>query len=224
MKEKPVIFSAPMVRAILGGRKTQTRRVIKPQPVCDSLKLFEDGKYYHELFTMENERGEKRVVMHGGYKCSYSVGDLLWVREKFRLVDFSYVDDDWSASVQYAADQKTGARLHYLKNKGDEKTGWRSPIHMPKAAARLSLRVTGVRCERAQDITAEDVKAEGIDVNNDVPDGCPPDSDEHKSIKNRDKAFSKFLYGELWDKLNRERGYGWDANPWVWVVGFEREA
>ena len=217
MNEKPIIFSAPMVRAILEGRKTQTRRVGKNSGLRDKFykwvtelngKPFYGVGLYKDSNVFLGEDGVYRVDAVY-FESRFKPGDLLWVREKYRLVDFSFCDDDWNASVQYAADQEIGDRLHYLKNKGDEKTGWRSPIHMPRCASRVTLRVTGVRCERVQDITAEDCIAEGCHA----PYVCRSESGYIFELKTQ--------YKELWDGIHKKDGYGWDANPWVWVIGFE---
>jgi hypothetical protein len=163
-----MIFSAPEVRAILEGRKTQTRRPLNPQPIGDELDF-----------------------------CDYQPGDTLWVREKFRLVDFEYVDGDVNASAEFA-DGSRGSRIHGLTM--DEPTGWRASIHMPRWASRITLRVTDIPCERLRDITEEDARAEGM------------------------SGIDEFR--EHWDMRYGKRvfDFRWENNPWVWVIGFEREA
>ncbi len=176
---KPIIFSTPMVKAILDGRKTQTRRVIKV-----------------------DDAPENKLPR-------YEAGDILWVREKWRTVDYEYCDGKWSASIEYA-DGIRGPRVFYYDNSDVgipvdsiySQTGWHSPMFMPREAARLFLKVKTVRVERLQDITAHDAIREGMES------VIPFDAvDEFK---------------ELWDNLNAKRGYGWETNPWVLVIEFER--
>jgi len=176
---KPIIFSTEMVRAMLDGRKTQTRRVIKPQP--ESMK---DGKLP---------------------KCPYQPGDILWVRETW------YYEEHMHELTAGDPDLPSGRYKHrYICKASDPdypvgNKGWRPSIHMPREAARIFLRVIDVRVERLQEITEEDARAEGCDAN--IPDGVPS---------------SIVWFYEIWNRLNARRGYGWDTNPWVWVIEFER--
>ena len=186
MSEKPILFSTPMVRALIAGNKTQTRRVIKLRGFSENAII---KKTKHGFLLSEG--GSFNIPM----KARYQPGDILWVREAWRLGDFSFIDDDVSASVQYK-DLTTGPRLHYLKHGMDERLGWRPSIHMPRAAARIFLLVTDVRAERLQEILEKDARAEGA----------------HNGLE--------FL--RIWDKINKKRGHGWDVNPWVWVYTFER--
>jgi hypothetical protein len=202
MAERPIIFSGPMIRAILEGRKTQTRRVIEPQPatveaVAGYSAFTPDGH-----ISLRGPSGEEWFV-----KFKYRSGDVLWVREVWSHVKFECGDGavkpgnfnpDYPWEIRYRAD-------------GGEPAGgrWRSPIHMPKWACRLRLRVLDVRVERVQEITPGDI----------VKEGAPR---EHSSdlITMVDKDRSWFKSG--WDALNAKRGHGWDMNPWVWVIEFER--
>lgn len=194
MKEKPILFSTPMVPAILDDRKTQTRRVIKPQPrIGFEYEGFNDG---YAAFQGDGFLFDKVRPKH-------QPGDILWVRETWRLVDFTFVDGVWSAAVQYK-DSSLGPRLSW-EHMDDERIGWRPSIFMPRDAARIFLRVTDVRAERVQEISEADARAEGVITNDAV------------------KVSSYiYWYQQLWDKLNAKRGYGWDTNPWVWVYTFER--
>lgn len=178
---KPILFSTEMVRAILDGRKTQTRRVINPQ--------------YAEKSDGTREPLDKYAADGILAECGkYVRGDILWVRESFCP---RYFDDGRPA---YKADYD-GGRI------GDvvPEPKWKPSIHMPRTAARLFLRVTDVRAERVQDISYDDgaIWAEGI----------PATHDRNSEIRH---------FIELWDSLNARRGFGWDANPWVWVYEFER--
>lgn len=185
MSEKPILFSGPMVRAILDGRKTQTRRVVKPQP---------DGQL--ECVIRHEVRGRACWMVPGAdqrakdfrFHTSYEVGTKLWVRET------------WGEHQEY---YKNGAKVytepHYIyKADGVYAEKWRPSIHMPKAAARIWLEVIGVRVERLQEITYDDCLREGMW-------NCGTDV----------KTLAAFQ--DLWQNLNAKRGFGWNANPYVWV-------
>ena len=217
---KPIIFSSNMVRAILDGRKTMTRRIIKPQPLPDA----SIGTYSFLGFI--NIRDENLVLGEelGGIDCTYAnyrsspyqAGDILWVREQWRVIDYEHIDGEWSASVQFRADMKRGIRLRWMEGDANtyERTGWRPSIHLPQKAARLFLRVVTVRAERLQDITEADAIQEGfggIPFENPRPDACPW------------VVAPTLSFGIAWNKLNSKRGYGWDINPFVWVIEFERK-
>lgn len=175
---KPILFNTEMVRAILDGRKTVTRRLIKPQPVAN------------------------RLVIR-----PYNADDYLYVRESWcRLTDWEdqYPDDDNDMlAIYYRAD--------YHKDMA-ETARWRPSIHMPKEAARIFLRITDMYAERLQDITDKQVVAEGCNI----PITA---SDEERCLL----AFARFP--KLWDstiKKSELDKYDWKANPWVWVIEFER--
>jgi hypothetical protein len=201
---KPIIFSTPMVKAILDGRKTQTRRVIKVDDAPENWKISIAGT---------------SIVRAEPYDVKlprYAIGNILWVREKWRTVDYEYCDGKWSASIEYA-DGIRGPRVFYYDNSDVgipvdsiySQTGWHSPIFMPRDAARIFLRVKNVRVERVQDITEEDAKAEGC-------------------IDGKSKDVLKFdltardVFAKLWNSINAKRGYRWETNPWVWVYEFEK--
>lgn len=218
MSTKPILFSTPMVQAILDGRKTMTRRVI---PELSGKDAWSEGRYKglesppgkvvigeHFTFRYREDSGafrEKYVPLR------YRENDILWVREKWRSVDVGYRDCMWSASIQYADGEK-GPRVFWYDNSDVgiydyciyDKTGWRPSIHMPKEAARIFLRVTDVRVERVQDISAEDCEAEGYF--------------ETAPVEPRPRSW----FSTAWDARNAKSGYGWDTNPWVWVYTFER--
>jgi hypothetical protein len=207
MSEKPIIFSTEMVRAILDGRKSQTRRVIKPQPERkapdwkDSKMLawvYKDKTYWCD--------GETMTAMSVDMYAPYQPGDVLWVRESFqpRLAEgVEWQDSDYETgdgyNVSYVA---TDGILELETPDGDMTYKVTPSIHMPRWAARLFLRVKSVRAERLQDISLNDCMAEGIKGSDTLtPYGC---------------------FVELWNKLNAKRGYEWAGNPWVWVIEFER--
>jgi hypothetical protein len=195
--DHPILFSGEMVRAILDGRKTQTRRVIP-----NSLMLCQ---------TPEDEP-DKFIEW-----CWYgSVGDRLWVREALRRCQ----DSEGSKPLAlYDCDRKPVYQYGYPAEwiwKYSALTG----RYMPRWASRITLEITGLRVERLQDITREDARAEGVDNVWQWDKDRNAKHPEHfaRSILNPYVA----NYSVLWDSINAKRGYGWDANPWVWVVSFKR--
>jgi hypothetical protein len=180
MSEKPIVFSTLKVRAVLEGKKTMTRRVIKPQ---DGISTVNEEGY---VGMRKNGAGVRGMDIF--YPCKYQVGDILWVRETWS--DF------------YATDEET--YIYKATEDGVSDTfRWNPSIHMPRAAARIFLEVTDVRAELLRDISEEDAMNEGVDI--------------HFPERTAKGAFCK-----LWNALYAERGYQWDANPWVWVISFER--
>jgi hypothetical protein len=194
---KPIIFSTPMVQAILDGRKTQTRRVVKINgcPITspkESLELTKEGLIYHSFCSMS-----------GYYKLLCQPGDILWVRETWATVSSGIIE----YKATYIEPYTGSTEIDHI----GKKITWRPSIHMPREAARIFLLVTNVRVERVQDITEEDAKAEGCHERL-LNDGW----------KNIGKLTARDDFIMLWEYLNAKRGYGWDTNPWVWVVKFER--
>lgn len=195
MRERPILFSGPMVRAILEGRKTQTRRAAKPR-VRPSLL---DGSWA-DVYVLDE--GNREWLMRD---CPYgALGDRLWVRETW--------GEDAHGAVIYRADDQTD-RAHAQGWVSQPR--WRPSIHMPRARSRLTLAITDVRVERLQDITEADAQAEGCPVTHDGHPYDPPSQDTWQ-------GYGRASFSLLWSKIH---GPGaWDANPWVWVVTFEREA
>ena len=205
MKERPIIFSGPMVQAILAGDKTQTRRVIKPQPDAKyNIPQQCMQKYLWNLCVSDNLVDGWLPLKESPYGRA---GDQLWVRETYR---------QWGNWVKNGK-PKTGKQAWTFKRKGNiakftddlaisrTKLGWhkRPSIFMPKWATRIWLEVTEIRVERVQDTTEEDIKAEGFNLQV----LCP----------------HRWFY-ELWNSINEKRGYSWGSNPWVWVVSFTRRS
>ncbi len=189
MKERPILFSGPMVRAILDGRKTQTRRIIKPQPIKRLHRLAFDARALGNLW---GDRGTWLIRCPKG-----APGDRLWVRETWAMIDGAYA---------YRADSG-----HDLTGPGNFLHNWKPSIHMPRAAGRIALEVTGVRVERLQDITEEDAIAEGAELTDELT-GTADDLDG---------SYVK-AYSILWDVIN---GHGsWEKNPWVWAIEFRRSS
>lgn len=212
MANKPILFNTEMVRAILSGRKTVTRRVVK-------LK--------HGLTNEMLSKLEIRPIAAlwlSNIKAPYQPGDILYVRETWQPNPYGI---GWPYFYKASPEQ-----FDHTPDK------WRPSIHMPKEAARLFLQVTDVRVERLQDMTEDDVVAEGAEplifCQNEhgviEPDGTLGDMCWNTGCcgwhcKYIEKSYGE-LFGEIvWDSTikpaDRDK-YGWDANPWVWVIGFER--
>lgn len=194
-KMKPILFSGPMVQAILDGRKTMTRRVAKP---CRG-EVFRLDPLFKELSIFKQLKGS--IGMSGEYRTPvprYKVGDILWVRETWqplttvegRTVGYHFA----TGQVAWICDT-TGMDIQ-------EPDKWRPSIFMPKTAARIFLKVTEIRVERLQEISEEDAISEGVPVG--------PMGDYRTG----------FYW--IWEHLNGKRGYGWDTNPWVFGYKFER--
>lgn len=201
MRELPILFNGDMVRAILDGRKTQTRRPIKPQPPEGTSRIIcgEDGD--QALCLSEYEGGEFSQHIDPWRKCPYAVGDHLYVRE-------TWADPCNAGIIAYRADQATAY----------ENIKWRPSIHMPKWAARLWLEVTEVRVEPVRGIDGMDALSEGITLPAETEETfqlCPNEWPLYE-----DELIAPFR--ELWDATYAKRGLGWDANPWVWVYEFRR--
>ena len=197
---KPILFNTEMVRAILDGSKTQTRRLVKPKHrnaagfyVCFSKATGEiTGVYDFD----EDER-----MYDDPTQAPYQPGDVLYVRETW-----ADIPETAPGNLHYRADA-TQADLDWFREEGWK---WRHSIHMPKEAARLFLRVTNVRCERLQEITSGGAVAEGI----------------KSDLRSPSEAADAIIAFEtLWDSTVRKdaiKRWGWDANPWVFVISFER--
>lgn len=193
MKYIPILFSTPMVQAILDGRKTQTRRVVKPQP---SHNVQWNG-FGVSCFTPERHiEGRGKFPDGSGikfFKCPYGqVGDILWVRETFKEAPEECTWKKYSYKADY---------ISHLAELGK----WKPSLFMPKEACRIFLKITDVRVERLQDISEEDAISEGITY----PAGFSVEED-----------FPSLIFSELWESINGLES--WDANPWVWVIEFER--
>ena len=212
--EKPILFSGEMVRAILDGRKTMTRRVIKPQPEHDDVILRYPNPYGNAEAALPPDYPDADAGAMAGrdeWICPYGApGTRLWVRESFAL--HGGVNEEGSQTIEYRADA--------VKDDSGERDGWwfgyrfipgsmpwRPLIHMPRWASRITLEVTAVKVERVQDISEDDARAEGVRGNAIGPWGCEGLIED---------------FSELWDSINAKRGYPWASNPWVWVVSFER--
>ena len=227
VRERGILMSAPMVRAILDGRKTQTRRVVKTRFDLDALltagttwKVVEGGLHY------DDGVGRGGIPLTNPYGL---VGDRLWVRESFAGPDhIGNGDQGVGFGIEYKAD---GAFRAHGDCGCDGPCGgvlivhpWKPSIHMPRWASRITLEITDVRVERVQDISEDDAQAEGVE--------CPQCADQNWREVGGEAVQCDYpncgsgraLFRDLWDTLNAKRGYGWDANPWVWVLEFRRLA
>ncbi len=212
MAIKPILFNTEMVRAILDGRKTCTRRVIKPQP---------DEKHTYPLGFVTDSTEKKNVGCFGfgidEYGGSiqyikppygYAPGDILYIRETWKKAPNGYYYyEDWQ------------------RNDIADVTKWKPSIHMPKEAARIWLKVTDVRVERLQEITEDGAWQEGTDC---WDDACYADNGWHPTFEDPDSGGNCDIiagFRKLWNstikKSDLDRN-GWDANPYVWVISFER--
>lgn len=231
MKYIPALFNGEMVRAVLEGRKTQTRRVMKVPRGYE----IHDPSRLGEITSVHPKRGKFGIFITSTdpifkgvdlIPCPYGKpGDRLWVREthyrfghwepvpgiktKTGRTKWAFVED--SSEILFQAPESYRKGRHH---KDPFTPAWhrRLPMFMPRRASRITLEVTDVRVERVQDICEVECIAEGVDDRS-VIEGIDPDFYCEAIIE----AFAK-----LWNSINEMRGYGWDANPWVWVVEFKR--
>jgi hypothetical protein len=249
MAIKPILFSTPMVRAILEGRKTMTRRVVKKKYSNTDLEMF-TNKYGTRLIERQNDAPPNEVITQADGKTvtrrhlvaireldePYKRGDILWVRETWSGVCFD-CGDCTREEYMYRADGKRQACCPY-------DVDWRPSIFMPKAACRIFLRVTAVRAERLQEITEEDAIREGIvftdfgmntnrgkmSVDGGItfhqlkPEQYPGYHAGDATHPNQCLHTARSAFGNLWEEINAKRAgglYAWEKNPWVRVVSFE---
>lgn len=216
MKTRPILFKAPMVRAILAGRKNQTRRLVKWPVLTRSDGAKQRLLYECDVAVINQMLAEKARHPLRRPKSPYGVaGDGLYVKETWSH------DADSIEQCRREHEDALGGNGHgpyYLATEvAPETLRWKPSIHMPRWASRITLRVTDVRVERLQDITEEDAKAEGVGLVLADEMGPLKEAMTRAVSKSRRAGFRL-----LWDSIN---GPGaWDANPWVWRVGFERVA
>lgn len=203
MTERPILFNAPMVRAILSDKKTQTRRIMKPQigrvhvpdigPLPAVKKRHGDG-----WWLWPNARENVLAECPLGQP-----GDLIWVREAWRVIDRA---DSFAPRELLATDR----RIWFEADGAPAPPAgrYRPGMFMPRWVSRITLEITGVRIERLQDISEADAVAEGAE-----PILVPPDGGSHPYREG---------FRDLWDGLNAKRGAGWDVSPWVWAIEFKR--
>lgn len=222
MKERPILFSGPMVQAILAGRKTQTRRAVKVPELNHSDFAKGNGGAYLDgngfLSACTNQR--PGVFFYAGDKkgrkirCPYGVpGDRLWVREKW------YVNP-CGECVGYAADGEPVGHIYKPK----------PSIHLPRKFARITLELTDVRVQRVQEITEVDAVAEGMRCGTEGQCVMRSDGSAYRMTGHDWSCDDKWdvahnapthAFHSLWDTINAKRGYPWADNPWVWALSFK---
>jgi len=211
MKGYPILFNASMVRALLDGSKTQTRRIVRAQPAVEASLAFvlpqpnASGSCAH--WHKQDERG---ICTHEHTAhCPYGMpGDRLWVRETWQHSNFPSGPYDVDCDVFYRADYMSDPHgpNGELSPEGKYRT-WRPSIHMPRDCSRITLEIVSVRVERLQDISESDAAAEGVK-------GIPRSRDLFPTDDFR------YPFKMLWESIN---GAGsWDANPWVWCIEFKQ--
>lgn len=213
MAIKPILFNSEMVRAILDGRKSCTRRVIKPQP---------DEKHTYPLGFVTDSTEKKEVGCFGFGIDEYG-GSIKYVKPPYQPGDTLYVRETWHKYIKRVGKGESCHLAEFygykasIANSEDADEPWHPSIHMPKEAARIWLNVTSVGVERLQEITVDGCHREGINIETSaVTDG---------ETLNRNHDFSLEKFETLWDSTVKKSDldrYGWDANPWVWVIEFER--
>lgn len=229
-KEHPILFSAPMVQAILEGRKTMTRRIIKQAKGWDENWQVRRALETPASYTMR--KGTQYSLPY--FKCPYgTIGHVIWVRET------------WTNYLGLVGGESQGQPIGYAYRADNkvlkEPNGypytpkWKPSIFMPRAASRILLKITGIKVERVQDISEEDIISEGIryPVNNGhplfklgeensalhfMPDGFSLNHKESIPITEKDLMFAH--WAELWCEINGRES--WNKNPWVWVIQFEK--
>lgn len=204
MKERPILFSTSMVQAILAGRKTQTRRIVKPQPTWKERDgLLSPGWSWvtpkRELNAYPKDKEFAQALVES---CPYGQpGDCLWVRETWKWANGG------ASGFRYRADGE-------LKGPGK----WKPSIHMPRTASRITIEITAVRVERLHSITAEDAIAEGILKLKGYEFDAPAEYENYLPV-----GYTNLLpigsYRSLWESINGTES--WRVNPWVWVVEFK---
>lgn len=213
MSERPILFSGEMVRAILDGTKTQTRRLIKPQPEPLSQHLPMPVGEIRKWTRAAKKRGHKIIDARAQVlrpRCPYGEGsgNRLWVRETWQ-------SDDHGRVAYKASEDTWPTHTRVTDGSGWVNWRWRPSIHMPRLASRITLEVTGVRVERLQDIGEDDAKAESaecpaIDL---YPENCG-------CYAQPDDVTNRWHFHLLWDSINANCA-PWSSNPWVWVIEFK---
>lgn len=208
--ERPILFSGPMVRAILEGSKTQTRRVIKPQPE------FSFGCWYpckgHKKALYYADHAQFRGAMPKEFSPYGKPGDRLWVRETWADMA-ELTNGDYGRMAIYRDDniERYGNEDEYVDVTAASML-WRPSTHMPRWASRITLEITGIRVERLQEISGKDVLAEGVDNGKSNP-----------TMGIRYENMQRMAFQELWQSTYGNRQfYAWSDNPWVFVIEFKR--
>lgn len=253
MSERPILFNQDMVKAILEGRKSSTRRIIKPQPPIDCHSNFIGAEWRNEPPSYYDTGDNNWACKYCGYgigldgksifHAPYQVGDVLYVRETWCI----------QAAHRFGADAriefKAGGIMQKIQFKNsnsqsinrddydkfvnkwwNENGKWHPSIFMPRAAARIFLKVTNAKVQRVQDITDEEAWKEGNMIKPLICKGRNCNDCKHatKNYKGWGDCYegdcqgARYNFKNLWNSLYEKKGYGWDVNPWVWVFEFER--
>ncbi len=210
MKERPIIFNSEMIRAILDGKKSMTRRIVKPQPPSpdECIETIPCGIDWDHVRS----------------QCPYGqAGGLLWVREEWRFLGTNMnrlgrTHSQQDGIFEYRADGSKNDMLarpwqdieNLMKTKHGDR--WRRAIHMYKWVSRITLEIVSVKVERVQDISRNDIVCEGTGMAP-TPKGCS---------RVAEFGVTKEDFRYLWDSLNSKKGFGWDVNPFCWVVEFKK--
>lgn len=241
MSYRPILFNTEMVKAILNNRKHSTRRIIKPQPPIDCHSNFIGAEWRNEPPSYYDTGDNNWACKYCGYGIGpggksifhspYQVGDILWVRETFAIGCISYGEEPDGTAVPYIS-QCTGENDIIPKeyairhNIGAEDVIWKPSIFMPRTAARIFLKVTNVKVQRVQDMTAHEAMQEGVwGILMDNKNPLYKKTYERGKYDEKTQAWyagAIDAFATLWDSLYKSKGYGWGANPWVWAIEFER--
>ena len=219
MTDRPILFSAPMVQAILDGRKTQTRRAVKPQPAGEIRRGEPDFNHWIDTKYWERQnQKENRGIGTRGFACTYGQpGDRLWVRETWMDLQGTGIEIVTGSRERYAYGADTPRGSYGDDQRKCYGLKWRPSIHMPRAASRITLEITSVRVERLQDISEADALAEGIDL-----DALAESQDRYDMVADQNMTGRPTAVGAcrgLWLSINGLES--WEANPWVWAVSFK---
>ena len=215
MATKPILFNTQMVRAILDGRKSCTRRIVKPQ-----WKECPNCKYVHNEYIYDN-LAENVYCARCGYplvserRAPYQPGDILYVRETWERFECCNCEGDEKGNCpkepkKSVLDKTCGCYMYRATDEISGDAKWHPSIHMPKEAARIWLKVTDVRVERLQEITADDIRNEGL---------------SSAAVHCGDMEIALKEWEDLWNSTIKKSDlgrYDWNASPWVWVIEFER--
>ena len=223
MTEHGILFSSGMIQAIQKERKTQTRRVLTPEPCGASYdpSLNVTGKWE---FCCDLHNEDEEVDRHL-YRCHH-VGDRLWVRETFAIRTDAHSGKSQWLEGPLPKEKPQDYRVIYKADGGDawsktsEERGfdWRPSIFMPRWASRITLEVREVRAQRVQEITEKDAQSEGVEKYDEFH------WTNYLHIGQPDLAHPRQSFATLWDSINADRGYSWESNPWVFAITFRRVA